>query len=134
MVGATLGSMTLKEHIHQLVDSLADDDDRLQAAEQVLERNGAANGNGDSNGQVELKGLVNPLDDPWKDVVPMTGDTSDLASLTEDMTEADWEEQRAHWSQAHAQLIAEGAEPGKYIAKLRAEAALEDAQAATASE
>jgi Tfp pilus assembly protein PilZ len=37
VAGATIGGMTLKEHIHQLVDSLADDDDRLQAAEQVLE-------------------------------------------------------------------------------------------------
>jgi hypothetical protein len=43
--GATIAQrMTLKEHIHQLVDSLADDDDRLQAAERLLETNGSGNG------------------------------------------------------------------------------------------
>lgn len=40
-VGAKLGGMTLKERIHHLVDSMSEDDDRLHAAEQVLEPNGA---------------------------------------------------------------------------------------------
>jgi hypothetical protein len=44
VAGATIDGMTLKEHIHQLVDSLADDDDRLQAAERLLETNGASVG------------------------------------------------------------------------------------------
>jgi hypothetical protein len=44
VAGATIDGMTLKEHIHQLVDSLADDDDRLQAAERLLETNDSGNG------------------------------------------------------------------------------------------
>jgi hypothetical protein len=44
VAGATIDGMTLKEHIHQLVDSLDDDDDRLQAAERLLETNGSGNG------------------------------------------------------------------------------------------
>jgi hypothetical protein len=47
--------MTLKEHIHQLVDSLDDDDDRLQVAEQVLELE--PNGAGGSDDDEE------PVDD-----------------------------------------------------------------------
>ena len=65
---------------------------------------------------------VNPIDDPWKDCVPFQGDVSDLVSLTHDLTDEQYEEQRAHWHKAREQLIAEGAKPGKYIDQLEAEA------------
>jgi len=77
---------------------------------------------------------VNPIDDPWKDCVPFQGDVSDLVSLTHDLTDEQYEEQRAHWHKAREQLIAEGAKPGKYIDQLEAEAELEDTQAASSTE
>ena len=69
---------------------------------------------------------------PWKDCVPFQGDVSDLVSLTHDLTDEQYEEQRAHWHKAREQLIAEGAKPGKYIDQLEAKAELEDAQASRA--
>jgi hypothetical protein len=125
--------MPTKERIHQLVDLWPDGDDRLEAAERVLEPNGNGGGSSDSNGLVQLEGLVNPIDDPWKDVVPMQGDVSDLVSLTVDITDEQREQQRAHWRKARDELIAEGAEPGKYIGQLEAEADLE-AQAVSSPE
>jgi hypothetical protein len=53
----------------------------------------------------------------------MQGDVSGLASLTEDMTEADWEEQRAHWRKVREQLKAEGADGSRYLPELEARAA-----------
>jgi hypothetical protein len=117
--------MPTKERIHQLVDLWPDGDGHLEAAERVLEPKdiGESNGTIDSNGKVQLD------DDPWRDVVPMQGDVSDLVSLTVDLTDEQREQQRTHWRKARDELIAEGAEPGKYIGQLEAEADLEDAQA-----
>ena len=42
--GATIPGMTLKEHIIELVQSMSDDDDRLQAAERLLETDDSGNG------------------------------------------------------------------------------------------
>jgi hypothetical protein len=39
--GATIWVMTVKERIHQLVDAMSEDDDRLQAAERLLGSNGS---------------------------------------------------------------------------------------------
>ena len=148
--------MPTKERIHQLVDLWPDGDDRLEAAERVLEPNGNSVGETDVtvppsrprdlivDGAVppsRRDSIVNgaegvggdPITDPWKDVVPMQGDVSDLVSLTVDITDEQREQQRAHWRKARDELIAEGAEPGKYIGQLEAEADLE-AQAVSSPE
>lgn len=120
-------AMPTKERIHQLVDLWPDGDDRLEAAERVLEPNGNSAGAGDSKGAVGVGG--DPIADPWKDCVPFQGDVSDLVSLTVDMTDEQREQQRAHWHKVGEELKAEGADGSRYLPQLEAEADLEDARA-----
>jgi hypothetical protein len=104
--------MPTREQLHEEVDAVPDE--LLDRVHLVLEPNGTG----------ETNGAVNPIDDPLKDCVPMVGDTSDLASMTENMTEADREEQRAHWAKVSEELKAEGFEPDpKHLEELRRRAA-----------
>jgi hypothetical protein len=129
--------MPTRKQFHQEVDAVPEDlldNAQVVVLESEIESLGREGGAGASNGAVQLNGLVNPIDDPWKDCVPFQGDVSDLVSLTHDPTDEQREQQRAHWRKVREELKAEGADGSRYLPQLEAEADLEDAQAASSTE